>query len=94
METNSCDETLKDNGWILEVQEEQDQSFSNDDLGRKYEPKEAYVVATKWVIKNKFDEEDDLTIDKIHKVRIYIFSDGVCLDTSTSYKISWNWNSN
>ncbi|GJS01975.1 hypothetical protein Tco_0318483 [Tanacetum coccineum] len=56
LEPKNVNEALKDQSWIVEMQEELNQFIANDVWELVQHPKSTTIIRTKWVYRNKLDE--------------------------------------
>ncbi|GJR10264.1 retrovirus-related pol polyprotein from transposon TNT 1-94 [Tanacetum coccineum] len=56
IEPNNVNEALKDESWIVDVQEELNQFVETDVLELVPQPKTMIIIGAKWVFRNKLDE--------------------------------------
>ncbi|CAA0832986.1 cysteine-rich RLK (RECEPTOR-like protein kinase) 8, partial [Striga hermonthica] len=68
LEPNNAKEALKDECWILAMQEELEQLTRNDVWELVPEPSSGNVIRTKWIFKNKTDEFENVTRNKARLV--------------------------
>ena len=64
----SIDEALEDNDWILAMQEELNQFSKNDVWNLVPIPKGFNVIGTKWVVRNKLNEQGEVIRNKARLV--------------------------
>ena len=64
IEPTTIDEALSDDGWILAMQEELDQFHRNDVWDLVPKPLQKNIIRTKWVFKNKLNEQGEVTRNK------------------------------
>ena len=60
IEPSSIDEALLDNDWILAMQEELNQFTKNDVWDLVPRPKGFNIIGTKWVFRNKLNEQGEV----------------------------------
>jgi len=78
IEPATIDEALSNDGWILAMQEELNQFQRNDvwDLVPKLHHKN--IIGTKWVFKNKLNEQGELVKNKARLVsQVYSQQEGI-----------------
>jgi len=68
IEPKIVDEVLSDNGWILAMQEELTQFQRNDVWDLVPKPSQKNIIGTKWVFRNKLNEQGEVTINKARLV--------------------------
>ncbi|GKB51477.1 hypothetical protein Tco_0902230 [Tanacetum coccineum] len=64
IEPKNVNEALKDKRWIIEMQEELNQFIANDVWGLVPHPKSTTIIRTKWVYRNKLDENSVISHNK------------------------------
>ena len=64
IESVIVDEALSDDWWILAMQEELNQFQRNDVWDLVPKPPQKNIIGTKWVFKNKMNEQGELTRNK------------------------------
>jgi len=64
IEPTTVDEALSDDGWILAMQEELNQFQRNDVWGLVPKPSQKNIIGTKWVFRNKLNEQGEVTRNK------------------------------
>ncbi|GKE30762.1 retrovirus-related pol polyprotein from transposon TNT 1-94 [Tanacetum coccineum] len=64
----NVNEALKDESWIISTQEELNQLVANDVLELVPHPKSTTIIGTKWVYKNKLDENGVVSRNKARLV--------------------------
>ena len=69
IEPNSFEEAKKDEFWNKAMDEELDQIEKNDTWGLLPIPKNKNVIGTKWVFRNKLNEDGHVTRNK---ARLYV----------------------
>jgi len=57
----TVDEALSDDGWILAMQEELNQFKRNDVWDLVPKPPQKNIIGTKWVFRNKMNEQGEVT---------------------------------
>jgi len=62
------DEALSDDGWILAMQEEFNQFQRNDVWNLVPKPPQKKIIGTKWVFRNKLNEQGEVTRNKARLV--------------------------
>jgi hypothetical protein len=84
LEPATVDEALSDDGWILAMQEELNQFQRNDvwDLVPKSQQKN--IIGTKWVFKNKPNEQGELVRNKARLVA-QGYSQKECIDYTETF---------
>ena len=68
IEPKKVDEALKDKHWIVSMQEELNQFKRNDVWELVPRPTNYNIIGTKWIFKNKIDEEGNITRNKARLV--------------------------
>jgi len=68
IEPTTVDEALSDDGWILAMQEELNQFQRNDVWNLVPKPLQKNIIGTKWVFKNKLNEQGEVTRNKARLV--------------------------
>jgi len=68
IEPATVDEALSDDGWILAMQEELNQFQRNDVWGLVPKPPQKNIIGTKWVFRNKLNEQGEVTKNKARLV--------------------------
>jgi len=68
IEPTTVDEALSDDGWILVMQEELNQFQRNDVWDLVPKPLHKNIIGTKWVFKNKLNEQGEVTRKKARLV--------------------------
>jgi len=68
IEPATVDEALSDDGWILAMQEELNQFQRNDVWDLVPKPPQKNIIGTKWVFKNKLNEQGEVTRNKARLV--------------------------
>jgi hypothetical protein len=68
IEPTSIDEALQDNDWIIAMQEELNQFTRNDVWDLVPKPKGFNIIGTKWVFKNKLNEQGEVFKNKARLV--------------------------
>jgi len=63
-EPATVDEALLDDGWILAMQEELNQFQRNDVWDLVPKPPQKNIIGTKWVLRNKMNEQSEVTRKK------------------------------
>ncbi|GJW20865.1 retrovirus-related pol polyprotein from transposon TNT 1-94 [Tanacetum coccineum] len=64
LEPKNVNEALKDESWILAMQEELNQFIANDVWELVPHPKSTIIIGTKWVYRNKLDENGIVSQNK------------------------------
>jgi len=64
IEPTTIDEALSHNGWILAMQEELNQFQRNDVWDLVPKPQQKNIIKTKWVFKNKLNEQGEVVRNK------------------------------
>jgi len=62
------DKALSDDGWILAMQEELNQFQRNDVWDLVSKPPQKNIIGTKWVFRNKLNEQGEVTRNKARLV--------------------------
>jgi len=68
IEPATVDEALSDDGWILAMKEELNQFQRNDVWDLVPKPPQKNIIGTKWVFKNKLNEQSEVTRNKARLV--------------------------
>jgi hypothetical protein len=68
IEPTSVDEALQDNDWIIAMQEEPNQFSRNDVWDLVPRPKGFNIIGTKWVFRNKLNEQGEVVRNKARLV--------------------------
>ncbi|GJR93765.1 retrovirus-related pol polyprotein from transposon TNT 1-94 [Tanacetum coccineum] len=68
IEPNNVNEALKDESWIMAMQEELNQFVANDVWELVSQPKNMKIIGTKWVYRNKLDENGVVSRNKARLV--------------------------
>jgi len=68
IEPTIVDEALSDDGWILAMQEELNQFHRNDVWDLVPKPRQKNIIRTKWVFRNKLNEQGEVVINKVRLV--------------------------
>ncbi|GJW14166.1 retrovirus-related pol polyprotein from transposon TNT 1-94 [Tanacetum coccineum] len=68
IEPKNINEALKDESWVIAMQEELNQFISNDVWELVPNPKDMTIIGTKWVFRNKLDENGVVSRDKARLV--------------------------
>lgn len=68
IEPNFFDEALSDVGWIISMQEELNQFQRNVVVDLVPRPSQKNIIRTKWVYKNKLNEQGEMVINKARLV--------------------------
>ena len=68
IEPTTVDEALSDDGWILVMEEELNQFQRNDVWDLVPKPPQKNIIGTKWVFKNKLNEQGEVTRNKARLV--------------------------
>jgi vacuolar-type H+-ATPase catalytic subunit A/Vma1 len=68
IEPAAVDETLSDDGWILAMQEELNQFQRNDVWDLVPKPEHKNIIGTKWVFRNKLNEQGEIVRNKTRLV--------------------------
>ncbi|GJW91621.1 retrovirus-related pol polyprotein from transposon TNT 1-94 [Tanacetum coccineum] len=68
IEPKIMNEALKDESWIIAMQEELNQFVANDVCELLPQPKNMTIIRTKWVFRNKFDENGVVSRNKARLV--------------------------
>jgi len=68
IEPTTVDETLLDDGWILTMQEELNQFQGNDVWDLEHKPQQKNIIGTKWVFRNKLNEQGEVVRNKARLV--------------------------
>jgi len=64
IEPATLDEALSDDGWILAIQEELNQFQRNDVWDLVHKPQHKNIIGTKWVFRNKLNEQGEVVRNK------------------------------
>jgi len=68
IEPSTVDEALSDDGWIFSMQEELNQFQRNDVWDLVPKPPQKDIIGTKWVFRNKLNEQGEVTRNKARLV--------------------------
>jgi len=68
IELATVDEALSDDGWILVMQEELNQFQRNDVCDLVPKPQQKNIIETKWVFRNKLNDQGEVTRNKARLV--------------------------
>ena len=68
VEPKSTDEATKDDHWMKAMMEELDQIIKNDTWDLVPRPKDKNVIGTKWVFRNKMNEQGEVIRNKARLV--------------------------
>jgi len=68
VEPTIVDEALSDDGWILAMQEELNQFQRNDVWDLVLKPQKKNIIGTKWVFRNKMNEQGEVVRNKARLV--------------------------
>ena len=68
IEPTTVNEALSDDGWILAMQEELNQFQRNDVWDLVPKPSQKNIIGTKWVFRNKLNEQGEVTRNKARLV--------------------------
>jgi len=68
IEPTTVDESLSDDGWILTMQEELNQFQRNDVWDLVPKPLQKNIIGTKWMFRNKLNEQGEVTRNKARLV--------------------------
>ncbi|GJS75211.1 retrovirus-related pol polyprotein from transposon TNT 1-94 [Tanacetum coccineum] len=68
IEPKNINEALKDESWIISMQEELNQFISNDIWELVPNPKDMTTIGTKWVFRNRLDENGVVSRNKVRLV--------------------------
>jgi vacuolar-type H+-ATPase catalytic subunit A/Vma1 len=68
IEPTNIEEALKDDGWIIAMQEELNQFERNDVWDLVPKPKHKNIIGTKWVFRNKTNEQGEVVRNKARLV--------------------------
>ena len=81
IEPNNIEEALNDNNWIISMQEELNQFQRNNVWNLVPRPKGKSIIGTKWMFKNKLDEDDKIIRNKARLVaKGYSQEEGIDFD--------------
>ncbi|GKD28155.1 hypothetical protein Tco_1234369 [Tanacetum coccineum] len=75
IEPKNINEALKDENWIMAMQEELNQFKTNDVWELVQNPMDMTIIGTKWVYRNKLDENGVVTRNKARETIVYADSD-------------------
>ena len=64
IEPTTVNEALSDDGWILAMQEELIQFQRNDVWDLVPKPQQKNIIGTKWVFRNKLNEQSEVIRDR------------------------------
>ena len=67
-EPKNVEEALRDESWITALNDELDQFIRNDVWYLVLRPKDKHVIGTKWIFKNKLDENGNIVRNKARLV--------------------------
>ncbi|GKB31879.1 retrovirus-related pol polyprotein from transposon TNT 1-94 [Tanacetum coccineum] len=68
IEPKNINEALKDKNWVMAIQEKLNQLKTNDVWGLVPDPMDMTIIGTKWVYRNKLDENEVVTRNKARLV--------------------------
>jgi len=68
IESATVDEALSDDGWILAMQEDLNQFQRNDVWDLVPKPHHKNIIRTKWIFRNKFNEQGEVVRNKVRLV--------------------------
>ena len=68
IEPATVDEALSDDGWIIAMEEELNQFQRNDVWDLVPKPEQKNIIGTKWVLKNKLNEQSEAIRNKARLV--------------------------
>ena len=68
IEPDTIDEALSDDGWILDMKEELNQFQRNDVWDLVPKPQDKNIIGTKWVFRNKLNEQGEVVRNKARLV--------------------------
>jgi len=68
IEPTTVDEALSDDGWILAIKEELNQFQRNDVWYLVPKPQKKNIIGTKWVFRNKLNEQGEIVRNKARLV--------------------------
>ncbi|GKB63186.1 retrovirus-related pol polyprotein from transposon TNT 1-94 [Tanacetum coccineum] len=68
IELKNINEALKDKSWVIAMQEELNQFVSNDVWELVPNPMDMTIIGTKWVFRNKLDENGVVSRNKVRLV--------------------------
>ncbi|GJR24779.1 retrovirus-related pol polyprotein from transposon TNT 1-94 [Tanacetum coccineum] len=85
IELKNVNEALTDDSWIVAMQEELNQSTANDVWELVPQPRNMKIIGTKWVFRNKLDENGG---HRDH-VSAYLCHMIYCIETSTPYNLAF-----
>ncbi|GJZ28706.1 retrovirus-related pol polyprotein from transposon TNT 1-94 [Tanacetum coccineum] len=80
IEPKNVNEALTDESWIVDMQEELNQFIANDVWELVPQPRNMTIIGTKWVFRNKLDENDFAQILDIPCEGVCVFTDRWSLD--------------
>ena len=81
--TLKVEEALRDENWVESMHQELHQFVRNDVWELVPRPKDTYVIGTKWIFKNKTDEDGEVVQNKSRLVaQVYIEVEGIDFDES------------
>ncbi|GJX23610.1 retrovirus-related pol polyprotein from transposon TNT 1-94 [Tanacetum coccineum] len=78
IELKNINKVLKDESWVMAMQEELNQFISNDVWELVHNPMDMTIIGTKWVYRNKLDENGVATRNKVRLESIRILLSYVC----------------
>ncbi|GKB35251.1 retrovirus-related pol polyprotein from transposon TNT 1-94 [Tanacetum coccineum] len=73
IESKNINEALKDESWVMAMQEELNQFISNDVWELVHTPMDMTIIGTKWVYRNKLDENGVVSRNKARLVAQGLF---------------------
>lgn len=68
IEPTFIDEALSDDGWIVEMEEQQNQFQRNDVQDLLPKPHQKNIIGTKWVFENKLNKQGKMERNKARAV--------------------------
>ncbi|GJZ85912.1 hypothetical protein Tco_0651251 [Tanacetum coccineum] len=72
IEPKNINEVLTDESWVIAMQEELNQFISNDVWELVPNPKNMTIIGTKWVYRNKLDENGIVSRNKARSMDLYV----------------------
>ncbi|GJZ49243.1 retrovirus-related pol polyprotein from transposon TNT 1-94 [Tanacetum coccineum] len=81
IEPKNINEALKDESWVIAMQEELNQFISNDVWELVPNPKDMTIIGTKWVFRNKLDENGVIAfLNGFINEEVYVAQPPGCID--------------
>ena len=85
IEPTTVDETLSDDGWILAMQEELNQFQRNDVWDLVSKPQQKNIMGTKWVFRNKLNEQGEVVRKKKTRLVAHAYSQQEDIDYTETF---------